>query len=313
MNIPDKRQTLGSMKHRRIGLAGWLVGILMLAVTTGAAADRIIHREKSLYRNIVVKEGNGQRCLVFAVKLGDKNQTCMDIDQPEKVVFPYARMTFAGLLLTPAPKQMLVIGLGGGTIPTVLAGLYPEAHIDVVEIDPAVIAVAKAFFDFRETDNMTVHAGDARVFIKRAARKAPRYDLIILDAFTGDYIPEHLMTVEFLNETRALLTPPGTLVANTFSTSTLYDHESVTYAQVFGEFINFKLPITGNRVIIAANGALPDRQLMFDRSKQLTARLESHGIQLNSFMPHLTTARDWRDDARPLTDQFSPVNLLREP
>ncbi len=295
------------------GLYRFLLGTLLLAVAAGATADRVIHREKSLYRNIEVKEGNGRRCLVFAVKLGDKNQTCMDLDHPERVVFPYARMTFAGLLLVPEPERILIIGLGGGTIPTVLAGLYPDATIDVVEIDPAVIAVARKYFNFRETNNMIVHAQDARVYIKRAGLKAPRFDLIILDAFTGDYIPEHLMTMDFLRETRALLTPKGVLVANTFSTSRLYDHESVTYAQVFGEFINFKLPITGNRVIIAANDALPARQLMFDRVKQLTARLEHHGVHLNTFLPHLTTTKDWREDARPLTDQFSPANLLREP
>lgn len=50
----------------------------------------------------------------------------MDLRDPSKVVFPYARMTFAGLLANPNPESILVIGLGGGTIPTVLSDLYPK-------------------------------------------------------------------------------------------------------------------------------------------------------------------------------------------
>ncbi len=99
---------------------------------------------------------------------------------------------------------------------------------------------------------MKVELVDARVFAKRAGLKGKTYDFIILDAFTGDYIPEHLMTAEFLSETQALLSDDGVLVANTFSTSKLYDHESVTYQQVFGDYLNFKMANTGNRVIIAS-------------------------------------------------------------
>ena len=55
----------------------------------------------------------------------------------------------------------------------------------------------------------------------------------MLDAFDGEYIPEHLMTVEFL-EMRDLLSDDGVLVANTFASSKLYDYESATYAEAFG-------------------------------------------------------------------------------
>ncbi len=289
-----------------------LAVLLAIALVSGTAcADNVIHREKSLYRNIVVKESSGRRCLLFAVRRGDRNQTCMDLKNPRKVVFPYARMVFAGLLVNPRPQSVLVVGLGGGTIPKVLSQLYETATIDVVEIDPAVLAVARTYFDFEESPRVVVHVQDARVFIRRAGIRGATYDLVILDAFTGDYIPEHLMTTEFLSEAKALLTTKGVLVANTFSTSLLYDHESVTYFQVFGDFINFKMPITANRVIIAASGQLPSQRTMFDRSKQITGRLEDYSISIGSFLPHLGRGRDWNEDVRPLTDQFSPANLLR--
>ncbi len=54
---------------------------------------------------------------------------------------------------------------------------------------------------------MRVFEQDARVWVKRAATAPKRYDLIMLDAFNGDYIPEHLMTREYLAETRANCSP----------------------------------------------------------------------------------------------------------
>ncbi len=88
----------------------------------------------------------------------------------------------------------------------------------------------------------------------------------MLDAFNGDYIPEHLMTREYLAETRALLTSDGVLASNTFAISRLYHNESVTYADVFGPFFNLRSDDTANRVIIASRGALPDTdQRVVDR------------------------------------------------
>lgn len=235
----------------------------------------------------------------------------MDLTDPQKVVFPYARMTFAGLLLNPQPSSILVIGLGGGTIPTVLATLYPDSQIDVVEIDLAVVDVARKYFAYSESERSRVYVQDARVFIKRAGLRGVTYDLVILDAFTGDYIPEHLMTAEFIEETARLLSPNGVLVANTFSTSALYDHESVTYNKVFPEFINFKMPNTGNRVIIATIKPLPSHRTMQERAMKLTDILTTYSIDIRSFLPYLKRTKDWRQDVRPLTDQYSPANLLR--
>ena len=104
---------------------------------------------------------------------------------------------------------------------------------------------------------MTVYVDDGRPFIKRAGIRREKYDYIVLDAFSGDYIPEHMLTREFLDEVRNIMRPESVLVANTFSTSRLYDHESVTYQRAFGEFFNFKLPTTGNRIIITQLEPLP--------------------------------------------------------
>ena len=175
-----------------------------------------------------------------------------------------------------------------------------------MEIDPAVVAVARQYFNYVDSAQSSVHVVDARVFIKRVGIRGAKYDLVILDAFTGDYIPEHLMTVEFVAEAASLLSERGVLVANTFSTSTLYDHESVTYNTVFPEFINFKMPNTGNRVIIASNNELPTPKIMHDRARQLDPRLNSYGVDIRGFLPFLGRDKDWKEDIRSLTGQPPP-------
>lgn len=291
----------------------WLSGMLLLLLTVPSAVGaQVIHEERSLYRDITVVQTGPRRCLIFNVRIGDRNQTCVDINEPRKLVFSYTRMSFAGLLVRPAPKHILVAGLGGGSIPLTLADLYPDAEIDIVEIDRAVLNVAKEYFFFAETPNMKVTVMDARVFIKRAGINQEKYDYIVLDAFTGDYIPEHLLTREFLQEVRQIMSEDAVLVANTFSTSDLYDHESVTYQNVFGPFFNFKLPTSGNRIIIARNGPLPERGTLTAEAQKIAGALEQYDIPILEYPARMSTVVDWDMSRRVLTDQFSPANLLQD-
>ena len=272
---------------------------------------REIHREQSLYQTILVSESNFRRCLQFAVKRDQKNQTCFDTRYPKKMVFTYARMMMSVLLVQPNPRSILIIGLGGGTLPVALNELLPEARIDVVEIDPIVVEVAKRYFNFKTNAHIKVHVQDGRVFIKRAQFQNTQYDLVILDAFNGDYIPEHLMTKEFLEEVRDLLGPSGTIAANTFSISKLYDHESETYRAVFDTFFSLQYGETSNRILIAHSESLPSRQQLMTRAEAWENRLRPYGVPIKNFPKAMTTRRDWDQSARPLTDQYSPANLLR--
>ncbi len=284
---------------------------LAFALAVSPADARVIHQETSLYQNILVSDNGSLRCMQFTVRKDARNQSCVDTRAPRRMVFMYTRMVFAALLLDAAPQRVLIVGLGGGTLPTALAELFPNSRIDVVEIDPAVLRVAKRYFDFAPGPNTRVFEQDARVWVKRAVAAPDRYDLIILDAFNGDYIPEHLMTREYLVETRELLADGGVLASNTFAISDLYQNESVTYADVFGVFFNFRAPDSSNRIIIARRGPLPDRAALDSTAASLATRLRPYEVPIVTYPEQLATQPDWDPQARVLTDQYSPANLLK--
>ena len=273
-----------------------------------AQLQNVIHRERSLYREIYVTQQGDERCMLFRVKRGVGHETCKHMSRPQYHVFPYTRMMMAGLFFSPRPKRVLIIGLGGGTISTTLQRLVPDATIDNVELDPSVVSIAKQYFGFRPSSKVRISIEDGRVFVKRRIRSLMRYDMVMLDAFDGDYIPEHLLTREFLREVRAVMTPQGVIVSNTYSVGRLYPHESQTYRAVFGTFYNLQ---DGNRVIISKLG----RQLSRADVQQNALALAPEFIRIGAPAPGLiklmSTKVDWNMKAAVLTDQYSPSNILQ--
>ncbi len=270
-----------------------------------------IHQERSLYRNILVTEDDVRRCMRFTItERTGQNQSCRFLDDHDKLVFPYAKMVMASLMVQDNPQRILIIGLGGGTLVHTYSTLFPDAEIVISEIDEAVVEVARDYFDFVETDKIKIATEDGRVYIKRAGIRGEKFDLVILDAFNGEYIPEHLMSAEFLTEVKALLPDDGMVIANTFSTSRLYAAESVTYAQVFGEFFNIRQSGTGNRLVVASMQPLPDRATLEERAKALQPRLERFDVKITDYPQYMQTKPDWDTRERVLTDQYAPANLL---
>jgi spermidine synthase len=283
-----------------------LAALLVCASPRVSRAEDILHTERSLYRQIVVYQEGSVRCMRFT-RLASARQSCVDLADRPRLVFEYLRMMIGALYLAPAPQSVLVIGLGGGTLVDALQRTLPDAAIDAVELDPAVVRVAKAYFDFQPGPRTHVHEEDGRVFVKRALRAGRRYDLVMLDAYDHEYIPEHMLTREFLEEVKGILAPHGVVAANTFSGSRLYDHESATYAAVFGRFFNLK---RSNRVILLRKDGLPDAETLRANADTLRPKLGPTGIDPAWLLSLFDTRVDWPADARVLTDRYSPSNLL---
>jgi spermidine synthase len=288
---------------------------LLLAVFAGAvvfvapasAQQRVIHEQRSLYRNIVVMQTGTERCMLFRARRGLGRESCKDMANPKEFVFEYASMMLASLFLNPSPDRILIIGLGGGTLPEALQEMLPDATIHTVEIDPAVEEIAYKYFDYVPGPKTENFIQDGRVFVKRAIISGAKYDLVMLDAFEADYIPEHMLTKEFLEEVTAIMTPDGVLAANTFSRSALYDYESATYQAVFGEFYNLKF---SNRIVLAKLDGLPTMDVVRENAQLWDAELRRRDANPDFVLPIMSTRVDWDVNVPILTDQYSPSNVL---
>jgi spermidine synthase len=163
----------------------------------------------------------------------------------------YAKSAMIGLAFTQKLDRILVLGVGAGNIPMFLRKHYSNAQIDVIDIDPQIIALAKQYFNLLEDDLLRAHAQDGRAFIENVQKP---YDLIFLDAYTAAGIPKHLATQEFLLSLKKALKPSGAIIANMWSTpkvNPLYRSMLRTYQEVFQEVYTLRVPTVGNKIVIA--------------------------------------------------------------
>lgn len=230
----------------------WRSGCLLLcwlALSAVCAADSVVHEREAMFGTIVVTEDDsGVRTLRFG-RAGPR-QSVVKPGDPDYLALQYTRTAFVGLALAGEPRRMLVIGVGGGTLPMFLRRHYPGATIDAVDIDPQVIDVAKKFLAFREDATLRAHAADGRAFIE--AVREP-YDVIFLDAFSSSELPAHLTTREFLLAVRRALTPTGVVVGNIWDryANRLFDSMIRTYQDVFDDLYVLGVPAAGNKILLA--------------------------------------------------------------
>lgn len=138
-------------------------------------------------------------------------QSRMRRDDPNALVLDYTRTMMGALLLHPAPQRLLMIGLGGGSLPKYCHHHLPQADITVVEINPHVIALREAFAVPPDSARFHVLLGDGAVHV--ATRPEP-VDLLLVDGFTYDGQPEALCTADFYAACRRALADEGVLVVN---------------------------------------------------------------------------------------------------
>jgi len=119
-----------------------------------------------------------------------------------------------GIIPSPDVRNILVLGVAGGTVIHLLHAIYPEAEIDGVDIDEKMIAVGKKYFGLDSVEGLTLHVADAEKFVHSALKRKDTWDMIIVDLFIGASIPPFVGEEEFLRGVKKLISPRGSLVMN---------------------------------------------------------------------------------------------------
>jgi spermidine synthase len=197
---------------RAVAAVSVLFSWMSLGWTPIAWAKTIMQKD-TFYHRIRIEEDDEARYMYFDRTL----QSAMTLKDPTALRLLYSRYTSLGFVFRPDAKKMLLIGLGGGSIPKKLNKEFPNLEIDAVELDPEVIKLAKDHFNVKESRALRLHAQDGRLFLTRTQNQ---YDIIMLDAYFTDAMPFHLATRQFFELAQRKLTPNGIVVANLISAVT---------------------------------------------------------------------------------------------
>jgi spermidine synthase len=164
---------------------------------------------------VFVVDGPRCRYLRFGSPFGI-DQSVASLADPEAVPTEYVRIAALGLAVPRRIERVATIGLGGGAFPRLVLRAAPDAELDSVEVDPAVVEAAARFFGVAAGPRHRVHVADAAEFLARDGLDGdgPRFDLLFLDTYDADGLPERLATGSYFASAAARLRPGGVLVAN---------------------------------------------------------------------------------------------------
>ncbi len=280
----------------------------------GAGGFRIVYEADSVYHHIIVAEDDSARYLRF-----DRSfQSGMYLNNPFESPFLYAAYAHLGLIFQPQANRVLMIGLGGGSVQKRFRRDYKDMSIDVAELDPAVVDVAKRYFAVQEDERLRITVQDGRLFLRRTQQ---RYDMIILDAYFADSIPFHLATTEFVQLAKSRLAPGGVIVSNIIGAqegprSALFRAMYRTFGTEFRGLYSFPTayrpyldPETLRNIILVASD---ERGLtggeIIARARQVAPRV--------TYPLFLKYAADYyalpipTSDVPVLTDDYAPVDTL---
>lgn len=252
--------------------------VIALSILIASCQTVLVHEVRSSFSHIQIRDHGSQRVLLFIGDSGEATlETVVDLRQPYRLQHPYSHTMMAGLLYRPDASVCLLVGLGGGAIVRFLNHEFPEMRLDVVEIDPVVVALAREFFGTVPGPRTRIFTEDAFEYLQRTP---DLYDVILMDAHlmpseqtdvTG--VPRRLKTVAFLRSLRERLRSGGVVVFNLIKgPNTAADIESMRAA--FAAVDVFQSAGTGNVIVVGASGSRPSDGELRQRAQALDRRGE---------------------------------------
>ncbi|MDP2787944.1 MAG: methyltransferase [Pseudomonadota bacterium] len=202
---------------------------------------------------VEVSERNDTRFLHLG---GPAVQSAMRIKDPYALDLEYTRAMMAFLLFQRVPKDIALIGLGGGSIAKYIYRHLPESRLTALEINPEVVAAARAYFLLpQDDDRLSVITGDGAAFVHE---NPDSQDVLLVDGYDAKRIVDALASPEFYRACKAMLRPGGVAVFNLWGSDEYYPRYFDRLARAFGEHV-LQLPAEkkGNIIVFAFRKPLP--------------------------------------------------------
>jgi spermidine synthase len=214
------------------------------------AAPDFLPRQNPAHMRPFVEEFDGLLNLRFDMA---SVQSAMRLNKPNALELEYTRTMMRCLLFCAAPKSILMIGMGGGSLAKYAHHTLPQTDITVVEINPHVVALRDRFRVPPDGPRFRVLQADGADHVGDAARLGLRCDTILIDAFHFNGAPAAIRSKAFFQACRALLSKPGVLVMNLESEPEQCQPVLARMRDAFdGAVSSVLIDSSGNRIAFAA-------------------------------------------------------------
>lgn len=215
---------------------------------------RLFSRQRrGAHSSVEISERGGVRTMHLG---GPAVQSAMRIKSPWDLELEYTRAMFSFLLFQPAPQDIALIGLGGGSIAKFIHRNLVDARLAALEINPEVVAAARAYFLLPANDErLDVQIGDGAAYVHA---HPDSQDVLLVDGYDAKSIVEALSSVEFYEACLTMLRPGGVAVFNLWGSDTFFPRYFERISAVFDQHV-LQLPSEkkGNIIVFAFKPPLP--------------------------------------------------------
>jgi spermidine synthase len=271
---------------------------------------KLIESRESLYNNIYIYGQGPYVSLTFGYNRNIYTESIYNTLDDRDLPVEYTRAMTASLIYAKDIKSILEIGFGGGRTAWYLHRFLPDVAVTSVELDPTVVELAHKYFGIREEPNFHVANRDGRIFL---ADSKERYDIILIDAYRGPFVPFHLLTKEFYGIVKSHLADGGVVAQNVEPSTMLFDSAVKTISSVFPQTEFY--PAGGNIVTVAYDGAPRDAaeldRVARERDATYHFRYALHDLLATRQRGGVGDAGFIDPHAKLLTDDFAPVESLK--
>ncbi|MDD5753601.1 MAG: spermine synthase [Methylococcales bacterium] len=180
--------------------------------------SQMIYQTEDNEGRIEVSEENGIRSLHFG---SFAQQSALSIKNPDQLHLAYAKSMMSWLLFEEIGNDdILLVGLGGGSLAKYLLQNFPDCRVEAVEYRAAVAEVAHDYFGLPRDKRLNVVIDDGARYVKeRLNLQRELYSVIMLDAFDSQGMAEALCNPEFFAACKTMLKKDGILVVDLWNTT----------------------------------------------------------------------------------------------
>jgi spermidine synthase len=294
----------GSVLSRRAVLAsGWAAAVSpVLPSAVLAAEPGLLEKRESLYNNIFIFGDADNVAMTFGQNKRYYTESSMKLSDPSALTVEYTRYMTVGAVYPPKLERIMEIGLGGGRTVSYLSAALPDTAILTVELDKDVVDLAKKYFKFKETARLRTVISDGRAFLLKDREK---WDVVLIDAYRGPFVPFHLLTKEFYTLVKSRLNPGGVVVQNIEPSTMLFDSATATLNSVFPAVDLYDGG--GNVVAVGHDAPIPQAQVL----ARAAAVQERYKLRYDVRKMIAERRILTRPTGKILTDDFAPVETMR--